>query len=202
MMRTVIQALEELLARRLVQKGPLVLEEDDEGSTCPSTPLERSGQAIAIRFKPWALEGETIKIPTNRWLFSLFEVGANPGVSKSCDYIIFVSLPGDTSKLYVFLCELKSGSGKGKGKGRGITAQINNGKLIAEHILNVVRLHGGLQQQVEVEFRGLIFARKAGGMKGAQRLPGTIQYEVDDATNLKFLRLRAGDKYLLRALCC
>lgn len=200
-MRTVIQALEELLARRLVQKGPLVLQEEEAGSTCPSTPIERTGQSIAIRFKPWELEGQTSKIPTNTWLFSLFEVGASPGISKSCDYIIFTA-SSDGSKVYVFLCELKSGSGRGKGRGRGITAQVNNGRVVAEHILNVVKLHGNLQHQFDVEFRALIFAGRASGLKGISRIPASVRYEIDETTNLKFLRLRAGDKYFLRAFCC
>lgn len=177
------------------------MREEEEGSTCPETPIERAGQCIAIRFGPWCFEKHDHQIPTNKWIFPFFDVERNPGISKCCDYIIFSSAPGDPSRLYVLLCELKSGKGKGKGRHQGVAAQIKNGRLIAEHIIGLVLLHGNVQKQPHLEFRGLILAGKAPRLKDSLRPPSVVRYETDDGTQLKFIRLRAGERYPLRIFC-
>lgn len=119
-MTTIAKALRELLHPQILQNGALELREDDDGSTCPPTKLERAGQAVALRFETQRLrpykDRDEIQIPTNRWLFPLFnEQRSEPPVCRSCDYLVFYTLPGPAESLFVLLCELKSGRARGGG---------------------------------------------------------------------------------------
>lgn len=194
-MRTVLQALKELLDPRILQDGPLELRESDVGSTCPPTKLERSGQSVALRFEPWGVRKD-LEIPTNRWLFPLFDVKrSEPPVCRSCDYIIFYAPSDVTEQIFVFMCELKSGSPKGS------FPQVRNGMLLARYILEVVKLHGAVHQWPDVQFRGLIFAGSAPGPRGSQRPSLRPRYEKDVLTELYTLVERPGGRHHLQTLC-
>ena len=55
----------------------------------------------------------------------------------------------------MFLFELKSGSA------RGSATQLRNGKLLADYVLEVARLHGSGVQRPNVHYRGVIFVGDA-----------------------------------------
>lgn len=194
-MRTVLQALRELLDPRVLQDGPLELSEPEPGSTCPPTKLERSGQSVALRFEPWSYRKD-LAIPTNRWLFPLFDVKrSDPPVCRSCDYIVFYAPTDDTKQIFVFLCELKSGST------RGSLPQVRNGMLLARYILDVARLHGAVHEWPEVQFRGLIFAGGAPSIRGGLRASSRPRYQKDTLTDLYTMVERPGGRHHLQILC-
>jgi len=197
-MRTVLQALQDLLEPRHLQRGALELRERDPGSTCAPTKLDRKGQATVLRFEPWP-HGADTEIPINRWLFPLFDVKrSKPPICRSCDYIIFYSPPDFDRRLFVFLCELKSGSPKGS------RDQLRNGKLLADYILAVTRLHGGVHDwPEEISFRGIVFAGKAMGTRGATRAPARADYIEDERFqgDLRVTTQRPGKSYALDFFC-
>jgi len=198
-MRTVLQVLREFLDPRVVQRGALELHEYDLTSTCPVTKLERSGQAVALRFEPWAY-ATNVQIPTNRWLFPLFDVRrGEPPVCRSCDYIVFYSPDGpEHQTLFVLLFELKSG------KAKGATAQLRNGKLIADYILSVARLHGSTNRwPTSVCFRGVILAGNAPRAKGSIRAPDRAEYIEDSrcGPELRVTTQRPGPSYPIDFFC-
>jgi hypothetical protein len=196
-MRTVLQALKELLDPRIVQDGALELRETDPGSTCQPTKLDRSGQAVALRFEPWSYRSD-LQLPTNRWLFPLFDVKrSEPPICRSCDYIIFYAPADETEQIFVFMCELKSGSPRTK----TTMTQVRNGMLLARYILDVVDLHGNVQKWPDVQFRGLIFAGDAPGSRGGLRGSARPRYQQDaKLTDLHTLVEQPG-RYDLRSLC-
>ena len=191
-MRTLLQTLHEIVEPRLIQRGCLDLCEDDPGSTCPPTRIDRPGQSLALRLGPWRYS-DTVTIPANRWLFPLFRTDSDhPPLCRSCDYVVFSSPRAE--ELFVLLCELKSG------RARQTRAQLLNGKILAEHILSAARLHGAVPSWPRVEFRGLVFAGDAPLQKGATRTPGGVDYLNESP--LKTAILRAGLSYPLSSFCC
>jgi hypothetical protein len=196
-MRTVLQALRELLDPRiLLQDGALELRELDPASTCPSTKLDRSGRSVALRFEPWSYK-PSLQIPTNRWLFPLFDITRSGApICRSCDYIIFYAPADETQRIFVFMCELKSGSP------RGSLSQIRNGTLLARYILEVVKLHGAVHQwPVDVQFRGLVFAGNAPSLRGGLRASDPPRYEKDQLEGLYTLVGRPGGRHHLQTFC-
>ena len=195
-MRTVLQALRELLEPRILQDGALELRELDPGSTCPTTKLDRSGQCVALRFEPWSYR-TGLEIPTNRWLFPLFDVKrGDPPLCRSCDYIIFYAPADDTKQMFVFMCELKSGSPKGS------LQQVRNGLLLARYILDVVKLHGSVHQWPNVNFRGIIFTGTNPSIRGGLRGSASPQYQQDDVLkDLYTMVERSGGRHHLQTLC-
>lgn len=197
-MRTVLQALRESIEPRVIQSGPLELSESESGSTCPTTKLERAGQAIALRFDDWRYK-DRVTIPTNRWLFPLFDVsqGRAP-ICRSCDYVVFHALPRRPEALFVLLFELKSKSP------RGASVQLRNGKLIADYILSVIRLHGDVSRwPTEVCFRGIVLAPNARNTRGGMRAPTRADYIVDHRLpdELKVTAQRPGSSFALEFFC-
>lgn len=199
-MRTFLQAFGELVEPRLVQPGRFELREDAQGSTCPATILQRSGQGIALRFGAWRVRERepVVELAPNQWLFPLFrsDLGAPP-LCRSCDYVIFYAPRDEHGRLFVFLCELKSGDAK------GTLQQIRNVKLLVDHALEVVRLHGRVELwPAEIVFRGLIFADDAPNQKGTTRVPFKVEYQEDRALpGLKTTVQRAGGSYELAWFC-
>ena len=195
-MRTFLQALRELLDPRVVQDGTLELSEPDAGSTCPVTTLNRSGPCVALRFANWAYRHD-LEIPTNRWLFPLFDVTRSmPPACRSCDYIIFYAPSDAAERIFVFLCELKSGSP------RGSLPQLRNGLLVARYILDVVQLHGAVHHKPDMQFRGLIFAGNAPSARGGQLSSSRLHYEQDvRLRELRTLVESAGGRHHLDTFC-
>lgn len=198
-MRTLIHALTELVREDLIQRGPLVLREDDEGSTCPPTLLQKSGQGIALRLGAWRIRDRepVIELAPNQWLFPLFRSDLRePPLCRSCDYVIFYAPRSEDRRLFVFLCELKSGSPK------GTLQQIRNVKLLVDHVLAVMQLHGRIERWPDIVFRGLVFAGDAPNQKGTTRVPIGAQYEEDRAVpGLRTTIQRPGGSYDLAWFC-
>jgi len=197
-MRTVLQALRESIEPRVIQTGPLELSESESSSTCPMTKLERAGQAIALRFDDWRYK-DHVTIPTNRWLFPLFDVsqGRAP-MCRSCDYVVFHTLPRRPDVLFVLLFELKSKSG------RGARVQLRNGKLIADYILSVIRLHGEVSRwPAEICFRGIVLAPDARNTRGGMRAPARADYITDDRLrpDLWVTSQRPGSSFSIEFFC-
>lgn len=189
-MRTLLQALEELVEPSVIQRGAVELCEDDPGSTCPPTVLQKSGRALVVR-----LASPHDGIPTNRWLFPLFRVDqAQPPVARSCDYIVFYAPRDEEAALFVFLCELKSGAGK------GAVTQIRNGKLLVDYMLAVAQHHGKVERLPELAFRGIVFSPRAPSQKGTTRAPSSADY-IDDQLGLRVTYQRAGGTYSLAPFC-
>jgi hypothetical protein len=81
-----------------------------------------------------------------------------------CDYIVFCQDSArNDARLFVLLCELKSGNV------RGSRQQVENGRLLAEYILAMARHHGGVRSIQEIALRGLIFCSDARVPKGSLR---------------------------------
>lgn len=189
-MRTLLQALEELVEPRVIQRGQVELCEDDPGSTCPPTVLQKSGRALVVR-----LASPHEGIPTNRWLFPLFQVeNATPPVARSCDYIVFYAPRADEAAMFVFLCELKSGSPK------GALAQLRNGKLLVDYMLAVAQHHGRVASMPAVAFRGIVLSPRFTSQKGTTKVPSRADY-IEDELGLKVTYQRAGGTYSLAPFC-
>lgn len=196
-MRTLFQALTELLRDEglLQRERPIVLREEAENSRSGETTLDRAGRALVLRPQPWAFRDH--RIPTNRWLFPLFRSDLDdPPLCRSCDFVIFHVPDRDVERLFVFLCELKSG------KSRGSRDQVRNTKLIADYILAVMRLHGRVESWPRIEFRGLIFAGAAPPQKGFTKISKGAVYEADPMIpDLSVTLQRAGERYELPWFC-
>lgn len=199
-MRTLLQALQELVEPRLIQPGPFELCEDAQGSTCPPTLLQKSGKGIALRLGSWRIRERepVVELAPNQWLFPLFRSDCGePPLCRSCDYVLFYAPREETGKLFVFLCELKSSSPK------GALQQIRNVKLLVEHALAVMRLHGRTEcWPTKIVFRGLIFAGDAPRQKGTTRVQNGAQYRQDPVVpDLMTTTERPGGSYELAWFC-
>lgn len=169
----VIQALREILTPDVIQEGRLVLGEDDPSSTIPIVNLSKSGKVLALRFQN-RKEGKG-SVPVNRWLFPLFRINdTGSDVCKSCDYMIFHlrERRSEDPQLFVFVCELKSGQAK------GASVQLRNGKLLADYVLSVTRLHKTCDWP-DTQFRGIIFAGDAPQTKPSTGAQPRATYRPD-----------------------
>jgi hypothetical protein len=195
-MRTVLQALKELLDPRVLQRdGALVLREADSGSTCPPTRIERPGQSVALRFELRS-QGPSLQIPVQRWLFPLFDVTrSDPPICRSCDYIVFYAPADETKQIFVFMCELKSGSPKGS------LPQVRNSMLLARYVLDVVKLHGDVHPWPDVQYRGLVLAGNAPSTRGGLRSSSRLRYQPDKLADLSTVVVRPGGRCDLRTFC-
>lgn len=195
-MGTFLQALKDLVDPQILQDGPLVLHEDQAGSTCPPIKLEQAGrQAVALRFEPRRLRGGP-ELPINEWLFPLFDASrSTPPVCRSCDYIVFYAPRNDAKEVFVFLCELKSGST------RGAATQLRNGFLLARYLVEVIELHGEVHPWPLVQFRGIVFSGDAPTRRGSLRPLGHADYLADDQTDLRITTARARGGHHLQTFC-
>jgi hypothetical protein len=158
-MPTLLRTIGEILRPALVQRGSILLTEADGGSTCEAITLHKSGQAFVLR--PDGSAGgvcprpdcaRTLTAPDR--LFPLFRLDVTD-LAAMCDYIIFCQeTSGDDARLFVLLCELKSG------KVSGSRRQIENGRLLADYILATATLHQAVRRAPTVERRGLMFSSR------------------------------------------
>jgi hypothetical protein len=134
-----------------------VLREDDPDSTCEPVRIHRSGQCVVISFNAKvSFKAKDDAICIKERLFPLFR--EQEGVARMCDYLIFCEQGDEPPVLYVLLCELKSG------KTEGAVAQIENAKLLAEYVLEMVGHHKKLGKP-EVRHRGLVFSVDFGPLR-------------------------------------
>lgn len=155
-MKTLLQAIGEIIRPDLRRDGVIRLVEDDPGSTCRPVTLHRRGQALVLKLDslPPPLcrnPGCQIRYTVNDRMFPLFRIDVE-GVAALSDYIVFYQeRDADEATLFVFLCELKSG------EPRGAKKQAENGRLMADYVINMA-LHHLRPQPVKIERRGLIFS--------------------------------------------
>jgi len=185
-----MKAIQDLL-REGIWLPDLVLSENARGSTCKPVRIRRSDRCVFISFNakvPFTPKGEPICIKDR--LFPLFDPDVE-GVARMCDYWILCERDDERPVLYVFLCELKSGDPGGLG-------QLENGKLLAEHFVNMVAYHRKLAPRVE--YRGIVFSPRFRGPKAGLK-PGPIRYADKGRLPMPVAFLGDGTEYHLAALC-
>lgn len=201
MATTLLQALGELLRPELVQPGPILLTEDDPGSTCKAISLHKSGQAFVLQ--PDRAAGgicprndcaRTLSAPDR--LFPLFRQGV-PRLTAMCDYIVFCQeSAGDDARLFVLLCELKSGNVTGSRQ------QVENGRLLADYILSMAMHHGPVRIAPRVERRGLVFSPRYNVPKGnLRKVRCAYELQPGGFQDLPFAYYEAGKDYPLSHFC-
>jgi hypothetical protein len=110
-----------------------------------------------------------------------------------CDYWILCEQGEETPVLYVLLCELKSG------KPEDAIPQIENAKLLAEYILEMVGHHKKLGKP-EAQYRGLVFSRAHRFPKAGLKL-GKMVYTPMGRLQTQVALLGDGTEYWLSSLC-
>jgi len=149
-MTTLLDAIEKVLRPGLAQRGPLVLEETSPRSICKPITLHKDGQnsiqALLLRPDRVACGGLSVQ---DR-LFPLFH-HQTAGVAVLCDYIVFCQDLLRPDRLFVLHCELKSNNPDGSRQ------QIENGRLLADYILEMAKYHHVLRTAPTIERRGIVF---------------------------------------------
>jgi hypothetical protein len=156
-MKTLLQAIGDIVRPELRQDGVIRLEETDPGSTCKPVTLNKSGPALVLKLDSLpppacAAPGCQLRYSVNDRLFPLFRTDTG-GLTALCDYLVFYpERTESTSRLFVFLCELKSAN-LGTAK-----KQAENGRLLADYIVAMARHHHRLAELPKLEMRGLVFS--------------------------------------------
>lgn len=185
-----VQALREVL-RDGLSISDAVLREDDPRSKCKPVQIRRSGQSVIVSFNARiTLSARREPVCIKDVLFPLFK--EQEGVTRMCDYWILCERGDERPVLYVLLCELKSDKPAG-------VAQIENGKLLAEHLVNMVAHHRGLDPS-GVQFRGIVFSSATRAPKAGLR-PGKVSYTPLGRLGIPTTYLRCGEEWSLSALC-
>jgi hypothetical protein len=199
---TLLQAIGDILRPALVQRGPIRLEEVDPGSACKPITLHKSGQAFVL--KPDQSAGGICPRPdcartlsAQDRLFPLFRIDV-ADLPAMCDYIIFCQeSSGDAERLFVLLCELKSGNVDGSRR------QIENGRLLADYILATAKLHHAVRPAPEIVCRGLVFSPRFNVPKGSLRR-ARCSYNppmADGFADMPFAYYACGADYPLEHFC-
>lgn len=127
-----LQSIQQVLRPGVASAGAIELAESDPGSTIPAFRLKTTQPTLVLRFDRLARDG----ISANDRLFPLLDP-TQPGLCVCCDYVLLWQRGGEVdAPLYVLLAELKSGLG------RGAMRQIENTRLVVDHLLAMVRHHG------------------------------------------------------------
>ena len=193
-MTGVIEAIREVLRPGVFEERALVLRETDPNSRCPEIALSKRGKALMIRPDQVPSAGMSA---VDR-LFPLFDT-SKPGLCQLCDYLVFYPRPqttGEVTDLFVFLFELKSGSAK------GAMPQLRQGKLLADHVLAVARLHGHGVSRPTVHYRGVIFVGAAPRPRLVPRYHAGFAWIEDEwLAELRVCSCRPLPSHDLDALC-
>lgn len=156
-MKALLQAIADIVRPEFRQDGVIRLEETDPTSKCKPVTLNKSGPALVLKLDglPPPLctaPGCQLRYSVNDRLFPLFRRDA-AGLTALCDYLVFYPEKSEeASRLFVFLCELKSDN-VGTAK-----KQAENGRLLADHIVSMARHHHRLTEVPALQMRGLIFS--------------------------------------------
>ena len=192
-MSGLLQAIGDILKpEMLIRQSPIVLQEDHPGSTCEPITLKTTGNVVVLKSDHPSLKP-----------FPLFR-DDRPGATRMCDYIIFYAAPagaprrspGQGRRLFVFLCELKTG------KTSGALEQIVNGYHLAGYIVSMARSHFGVHENPAVFYRGLIFST---GMKAAKQqttpVPQRWYRDVTGVPGFAYAHFACGITQRLELLC-
>jgi hypothetical protein len=188
-----LQTLRDVLRPGLASAGAIRLGEDDPDSTIPTFQLKTTQPTLVLRFDRVPLAGMSV----NDRLFPLLNHQL-PGLCVCCDYVLLWQRksPAD-APLCVVLVELKSGHGTGAQK------QIENTRLLFDHLLSTLRHHRGVRLPAEqVQYRGVIFtpgARPPGG--DPKRVPCPYQRSSAAMPDVPLVRHPPCDGYFLDWFC-
>lgn len=200
-MPTLLQAIGEILRPALVQRGPIRLHEADPASACEAITLHKRGPAFVVkpdqaaeRACPRPDCGITLSAPDR--LFPLFR-HEEPGIAVMCDYIVFCQETSrDDGRVFVLLCELKSGNVGGSRQ------QIENGRLLADYILEMAKHHRTVRPMPAVERRGLVFSPSFKVPKGSLRKARCSYSPLPDGfPDMPFAYYACGAEYPLEHFC-
>jgi hypothetical protein len=199
--KALLRAIVDVIRPDFYRDGVVRLEETAAGSTCGPVTLNKSGPAVVLKLDGLppplcAQPGCQLRYSVNDRLFPLFKT-ETAGLSALCDYLIFYPEKDVADpRLFVFLCELKSGRPSGSKK------QAENGKLLADYILAMARHHHKLSEIPRYEARGLVFSPRFGTIKIANPARDKMAYVPLAAgiPGMKFGYCRPGD-YPLAYFC-
>lgn len=200
-MKALLKAIVDVIRPDFYRDGVVRLEETAAGSTCGPVTLNKSGPAVVLKLDGLppplcAQQGCQLRYSVNDRLFPLFKT-ETAGLSALCDYLLFYPEKGvEDPRLFVFLCELKSGRPSGSKK------QAENGKLLADYILAMARHHHNISWIPQYEARGLVFSPQCGAIKIANPARDKMAYMSFEAgiAGMKFGYCRPGD-YPLAYFC-
>jgi len=144
-MPTLLQAIRAILHPEVIPGGLLRLKEKSHGNAAKPILLQKQRGQDVVLLKPDQCAGGLDR------LFPLFRPDV-AGLRAMCDYIVFCQEnAGDDKPLFVLLCELKSQNTTGAAR------QIENGRLLADYILETANLHHQMTKRPTIERRGLVF---------------------------------------------
>ncbi len=195
-MTTLLDAIEKVLRPGLVQRGPILLEEKTSSSICKPITLHKDGQPWmqAIMLQPERVACAGLAIQDR--LFPLFD-HFTAGVAVMCDYLVFCQDIRHPDCLFVLHCELKSTNPGGSRK------QIENGRLLADYIVEMAKYHHSLRDVPTIQRRGLVFCPAVGVPKD-NLFRNPCRYAspyADGFEDLTFAHYRDGNEYPLIHFC-
>ncbi len=155
-----------ILEPSLIQQGTIRLSESAPSSQTPAITLRQNSVADVLVLHPDSADrfcdcGSQRAL--NRHLFPWRQ--AAPGVTVICDYLIFYQERQPDSRLFVFLCELKSHSAN------GAASQVVNGSIVADALVSAAAYCNKVAMPI-VEKRGIVFRIGASTPGGDPRRVG------------------------------
>ena len=188
---TLLEAIRSILRPALLQEGTIELVENAPESRCQAVRLNKCGPALVVK-----LDSPKKGIAVNDWLFPLFPT-TQPALTCMCDYIVFCNAPArDDARLFVFLCELKSG------KPRDALKQIRNGRLTSDFLIATARHHRRIERIPEISYRGLVFSTAVKSPLKLKSKSAPPRYLPDEQMNdLSFVHVACGSTLQLELLC-
>ncbi len=196
-MTTLLEAIELVLRPGLTKRGPIMLEETSPRSICKTITLDKNGQPgmQAIMLQPDRVDNAGISIPDR--LFPLFR-HKSAGIAAMCDYIVFCQETSPVSdRVFVLHCELKSLNPGGSRR------QIENGRLLADYIVEMAKYHHSIGPVPAIERRGLVFRPGLSVPKGSP-FKTRCAYDAplkDGFHDLRFAHYPDGKAYPLSHFC-
>ncbi len=178
-MHMIIKKLEEIIISQY-QSAEFRLKEASPESKCKPIRLKKTGKMLVLKF-----DGTLDLLP--------FFNSSIADVKKMCDYIVIYPVKGK-NKLFVFLCELKSGNIGDAGE------QVRAGRHFAEYLISTaLRLTG--YHAYDIQYRALIFSTKIPAKGGTN--PKSLPYEEYQypVLNLKYKHLPCNQDCDINAYC-
>jgi len=171
----IIKKLKEIIISPY-QSAEFILKEASPESKCKPIRLKKTGKMLVLKF-----DGTLDLLP--------FLNSSIADVKKMCDYIVIYPVKGK-NKLFVFLCELKSGHISDAGE------QVRAGRHFAEYLISTaLRLIG--YRAYDIQYRALIFSTKT----AKDTKPKTSPYEEYPMLNLKYKHLPCNQDCDINVYC-
>jgi len=173
-----LESLDELIKSQYLihPGGELILREENTNAKCKFVKLKTTGKVLVLKLD---IDGPEI--------YPYFK----PGNARSkCDNIVVAIA---NKKIYVFLCELKSGRGNE-------IDQINAGMIFLQYIIKTAKRVQTDINIKNIEYRGIIFSGKY-IPKGTTN-PRKPIYNDKTTMGLLYLYRPCNEKYKLSSYCC